>query len=213
MATVWDAADTKAVQQWSRQNQARKDCLALNAYPGLKAQGFIQTWLLLLPVPWGSAQKAEAALDLQQLKGEAQLRPQPGVRAPVGSPELLWQEHRSAEAFLDFNAVVGHVTEQSMAYAACYLESDRRRDDLWLQIGSADRAKVYLNGEQIYQYRIWRGHRSGLDTIGPVVLKRGTNALLFKVVIDRGGDWEGCLRLVDAAGRPAKDIRVKLTPE
>jgi hypothetical protein len=99
MARVWDAADTKAAQQWSRQDQALEDCLALNAYLGPKAQGFIQTWLLLLPVPWGSAQKAVEALDLQQLQGEAQLRPRPGVRAPVGSEGLLWQEHRLAETF------------------------------------------------------------------------------------------------------------------
>jgi hypothetical protein len=45
-----------------------------------------------------------------------------------------------------------------------------------------------------------------------VVLRQGTNVLLFKVVKETGG-YEGCLRLVDAAGRPAKDIAVKLTPE
>ena len=26
------------------------------------------------------------------------------------------------------------------------------------------------------------------------------------------GDWEGCARLVDDAGRPAQGLRVKLTP-
>jgi hypothetical protein len=103
------------------------------------------------------------------------------------------------------------VTERSVAYAACYLESDRPRNDLWLQVGSDDRAKVYLNGQEIYQYRLVRGLRAGLDTVS-VTLKQGTNVLLFKV-LNEDADWEGCVRLVDAEGRPAKDIRVKLTPE
>ena len=112
---------------------------------------------------------------------------------------------------MDFNAVLGRVTARSVAYAACYLESDRPRNDLWLQVGSDDRAKVYLNSEEIYQYRLVRGLRSGLDTIS-VTLKQGTNVLLFKV-LNQDADWEGCVRLVDEAGQPAKDIRVKLTRE
>jgi hypothetical protein len=51
-----------------------------------------------------------------------------------------------------------------------------------------------------------------LDTAGPVPLKQGTNVLLFKVVNEQF-NWEGCVRLVDEAGRPAQGIRVKLTPE
>jgi hypothetical protein len=113
---------------------------------------------------------------------------------------------------VDFNAVLGRVTERSVAYAACYLESDRPRNDLWLQVGSDALAKVYLNGQEIYQYRMVRGIRSGLDTIGPVTLKQGTNVLLFKV-LNEDLDWDGCMRLVDDAGQPAKDIHVKLTPE
>jgi WD40 repeat protein len=46
------------------------------------------------------------------------------------------------------------VTERSVACAPCYLESDRPRNDLWLQVGSDDQAKVYLNGQQIYQFRL-----------------------------------------------------------
>ena len=34
---------------------------------------------------------------------------------------------------------------------------------------------------------------------------------MFKVV-NEGGIWEGCARLVDDAGRPAQGLRVKLTP-
>jgi hypothetical protein len=243
---VWEAAGAEAVQEWARQDRALEDVLARNAFRGPRAQGFIQTWLLLLPIPYDRALEdvltrnafrgpraqgfiqtwllllpipyrsgtGDYALDRQQIPGEAGLRPKPGQAVvPVGGGrELVWREHRSPEAVLNFNAVLGQMTQRSVAYAACYLESDRERNDLWLQVGSDDQAKVYLNGREIYQYRFAGGRwLEGLDTIGPVVLKQGTNVLLFKVV-NEYANWEGCVRLVDEAGRPAEGIRVKLTP-
>ena len=75
---------------------------------------------------------------------------------PVGGREFVWQEHRSPEAVVNFNAVLGRVEDQSVAYAVCYLESDRARDGLWLQVGGDDQAKVYLNGQQIYSAVVTR---------------------------------------------------------
>src|SRR5262249_11362062 len=111
------------------------------------------------------------------------------------------------------NAVLERVAERCVVYALCYLESDRARDGLWLQVGSDDQAEVYLNGRQIYQCRRPRSMASdmALDTVGPVALKQGINVFLFKVV-NEVGDWEGCARLADDAGRPAQGIRVKLAP-
>ena len=111
---------------------------------------------------------------------------------------------------MNFNAVLGQVTEGSVAYAVCYLESDQARDGLWLQVGSDDQAKVYLNGREIYPIPQPRSLVT-LDTVGPVGLKRGINVLLLKVV-NETGLWEGCARLVDDAGRPVQGLRVKLTP-
>ena len=209
-AEVWDAAGAEAVQAWARQDRAVQDLLARNAFRGPHAQGFIQTWLLLLPLPLAAGETGAQALDRQQLPGEAQLRPRLGERVLVGGRELVWQEHRSPEAAVSFNAVLGRVAERSVAYAVCYLESDQARDGLWLQVGGDDQAKLYLNGRQIYECRL--GHPLvALDTVGPVALKQGINVLLLKVVNERG-IWEGCARLVDDAGLPAQGIRVKLTP-
>jgi hypothetical protein len=38
------------------------------------------------------------------------------------------------------------------------------------------------------------------------------NVLVFKVV-NEGGDWQGCVRLMDVDGRPAEWIQVRLTPD
>jgi hypothetical protein len=161
--------------------------------------------------PWASGEIGAQALDRQQLPGEANLRPRPGGRVLVGGREFVWREYRSPEASVNFNAVLGRVAERSIAYAVCYLESDQARDGLWLQLGGDDQAKLYLNGQQLYECRLGGRPLSALDTVGPVALKQGINVLLLKVV-NEGGIWEGCARLVDDAGLPAQGIRVKLMP-
>jgi WD40 repeat protein/serine/threonine protein kinase len=209
-AKVWEAAGAEVVEEWVRQDGTLMELLALNAYRGPDIRGFIQSWLLLLPIPF-SDKGGALALDRQQLPAEAHLRPRRAERARVEGKELVWQEYHSPEAVLDFNAVLGRETNLSVAYAVCYLESNRPRNDLWLQVAGDDQAKVYLNGQEVYKCLRDRP-LDGLDTVGPVVLEQGTNVLVFKVA-NEYVNWQGCARLVDAAGRPAKDIRVKLTPE
>jgi hypothetical protein len=47
--------------------------------------------------------------------------------------------------------------------------------------------------------------------VDDIRLRQGINVLVFKVV-NEGGDWKGCLRFVDQAGRPAQGIQVSLKP-
>jgi hypothetical protein len=207
---VWEAATPEAMQEWARQERSREELFAQLALHGPKAQGFIQDWLVLAPMPWAAGENPVQALDREQLPEEARLRPRAGERVRVGGQELSWRQHRSPDSCLNFNAVLGRVTEHSVAYAVCFLETDRPRDDLWLQVANDDQSKVYLNGRQVYEFRHQRGPEF-LDTVGPVTLRQGTNVLVFKVVNEAYG-WQGFVRLVDDAGRPADGIRVKLTP-
>jgi hypothetical protein len=209
-AKVWEAASAEAVQEWARQDRAVRELLDRNAFRGPNAQGFLQTWLLLQPLPFASGETGAQALDRPQLSGEALVRPRAGERVLVGGQPWVWQEYRSPKAVVNFHAVLGRKKDRSVAYAVCYVDSDDARDGLWLQIGGDDRAKVYLNGRQIYLDRLPRA-LWWVDTVGPVGLKRGTNVLQFKVVNEKD-EWECCARLVDSEGRPVERIRVKLAP-
>jgi hypothetical protein len=176
-----------------------------------RAQGFLRDWLLLLPLPWVAGATVVQALDRHQIPEEAHARPRAGDRVSLGGWELVWREHRSPGAIVDFNAAAGQLTERSVAYAVCYIESDRARDGLWLQVGCDDRAKVYLNRQGIYQSRSSQEVEPPLDAVGPVRLERGINALVLKVVNETVG-WQGIARLVDHAGRPAEGLHVRLSP-
>jgi hypothetical protein len=210
---VWEAADAEAVQEWARQVRAVQDLGDRDDISSPRAQGFLRDWLLLLPLPWDAGETVAQALDGHQIPDEAQARPRAGDRVPLGGRELIWQEHRSPGAGVDFDAAAGPMTERSVAYAVCYIESDRERHGLWLQVAGDDRAKVYLNGQEIYRSRSSRivAPHLPLDAVGPVSLERGINVLLLKVVNSRDR-WQCCARLVDDAGGPAEGLRVRLAP-
>ena len=112
---------------------------------------------------------------------------------------------------LDFNRLVGKLSENSVAYAVSYVISEGERHDLLLQVGSDDHAKVYLNGQEVYKHTGLRPLVS-LDPIGPVWLQKGTNVLVLKIV-NLILDWECGARFIDREGNPAQGLRISLTPE
>ena len=98
-----------------------------------------------------------------------------------------------------------------MAYAVCYIQSEAAQSGVFLKIGSDDQAKVYLNGKLIYESTSPRKYPADEDTVTGVALKGGLNVLVFKVV-NEIQDWNGSVRLTDAAGQAVKGTRVVLTP-
>jgi dipeptidyl aminopeptidase/acylaminoacyl peptidase len=174
-------------------------------------QGVIQDWLVLGPVPLMEEHRGAKALADQQLDGEANLEPKAGD--PVPGSELVWHaRHLGAGFVLDFMDIFrGKKTDDSVAYAVCYLFTDKKFDGLKMLVGSDDQAKIYLNGKVIHKHNIGRRLTPDEDTIDNVTLKAGRNVLIFKVV-NTFMDWGGCIRFVDRSGLPAKGIRVSLTP-
>ena len=113
---------------------------------------------------------------------------------------------------IDFNALLGQETTQSVAYAVCYLRAEAEQRGLQMLVGSNDEAKVYLNGKQVHKSSLPRAFVAEEDTVPDIVLNAGLNVLVFKVVNEQGG-WMGSIRFTDAAGRSLKGVHVALDPE
>jgi hypothetical protein len=210
-AKIWEAASPDQIARWARQEQEAARQLAAWQRPARSAPGFVQDWLVLAPLVLESGQSGAEGLTREQLRGEATLRPRAGEQVAVGGREYLWQAYHAEEPVLDFNRLVGKPSNHSIAYAVCYVSNAAERHDLLLQVGHDDQAKVYLNGQEVYQYT--RPHcLVALDVIGPVTLHQGTNVLVLKVV-NETMEWEGCARFVDPEGNPVQGLSVRLTPE
>jgi hypothetical protein len=221
-AKVWEAAAAQQVAAWQGEEKAaskrlaalrRKQAAAAERERAHRAQdpGAIKQWLVLAPIAFAGRNGA-AALQQEQVSQEGYLRPRAGERIKVGQSERVWRAVQLTDYMIDFNRVLGAMTEWAAAYAVCYVRSDGDQTGLLMKIGSDDQAKVYLNGKEIYRHEEPRSYVPDQDVVAGVELKAGLNVLVFKVV-NGDADWLGSIRLTDPAGQPVNRIRVTLDPD
>jgi WD40 repeat protein/tRNA A-37 threonylcarbamoyl transferase component Bud32 len=220
-ATAYGTASTQELARWQSEEEegARRLLIAqrgedvaaeLQSAKLAEDAGAIREWLILAPVAF-AGRNGLAALDEEQVPGEAALRPRAGEQAKAGKQVLFWDAVRLRYFKIDFNELLGERAEWSVAYAVCYIQSETEQAGLVMKVGSDDEAKVYLNGKEIYRHETPRPWAPDQDVQGGVELKSGRNVLVFKVV-NEGYSWAGSIRLTDAAGQPVKRISVTLTP-
>ena len=176
-----------------------------------RARDSIKQWLVLAPIALATGQSGAEGLDIEQIEGEGQLRPKAGEARSIGGGELKWREVALTNEVIDFNALLGQETTQSVAYAVCYLQSEAEQRGLQMLVGSDDEAKVYLNGKQVYTNAFPRPFYAEEDKVPDIALNAGLNVLVFKVV-NETSDWKGSIRFTDAQGNPVKGIKVTLDP-
>ena len=220
-AKVWEAARAEQVVVWQEEERAAAQSLAARQRQQMaeeerqrvaRDRDSIKKWLILAPIPLATGQSGATGLDCEQIEGEGRLWPKAGEARHLGGRELKWQEAALDDYLIDFNAVLGQVTTQSVAYAVCYLRSEAEQHGLQMLVGSDDEAKVYLNGKQVYKVPTARRFVAEQDRVPGIVLNAGLNVLVFKVV-NETLDWKGSIRFTDAQGNPVKGLNVTLDPE
>jgi hypothetical protein len=174
---------------------------------GVDAEGFVQRWLVLAPIPLAENESGGDALGKEQVKNEARLKPKAGDKMKVGDKELTWKEHTCSEHLLDFNALLGSQTEDSVAYAVTFIVAPEDLKDVKMKTGSDDQAKVYLNGKEVFKFTEPRAADKDQDTT-EVTLRKGVNVLVAKVVNEKI-DWSFCVRFTDKDDKPLTNLKVK----
>jgi hypothetical protein len=172
---------------------------------GIDDEGYIQNWLVLAPIPLDANQSGADGLDKQQVKDEAKLKPKAGAKVKVGSKELAWKEHTCKDHLLDFNALLGGQTEDSVAYAVTFIVAPEDLKGVKMKTGSDDQAKVYLNGKEVFKNADARPLEKDQDST-EVTLKKGVNVLVAKVVNEKV-DWSFCVRFLDKDDKPLTKLR------
>lgn len=175
--------------------------------PGIDQEGFLQRWLLVLPIPLADGESGLEAVDKQQIKDEAKLQPKAGDKIKVGSKEFTWKAENSVDFLVDFNAILGDQTENSVAYAFTLVVAPEELVNIKMKVGSDDEAKIYLNGKEVYKCTDQRPTDKDQDTVN-VTLKKGVNVLVAKVVND-SGDWSFCVRFTDKNDKPLTNLKSK----
>jgi hypothetical protein len=216
---LWRAASQAEVPRWREEAstlspvaQQRQRPVAVERERAARARdpGAVRQWLVLMPIVLTNKDGATALLE-EQVAQESQLRPRTGERVKVGQTELAWRAVQLEDYLINFNVISGTGNQWSVAYAVCYLESDRNQTNLAMRVLTDDHGKIYLNGQEIYRVINPTSFERDRDLVEGVNLKAGLNVLLFKVVNDQGA-WQGSVRFTDAEGQPVKGIHVKLSP-
>jgi WD40 repeat protein/serine/threonine protein kinase len=228
---IWEAAAPEGAA--TRQEQAKEAAAAIDVLRRQESAAVerevafhaqdpapLTSWLVLAPIAMERQTEGAAvrALDQEQISGEGQVRPHAGDKTRVGQFDMVWEPVHLKDYLLDFNALLlpgGGEIKWSVGYAVCYLSSPAELHDLVMRVGSDDQSKIYLNGQEIYRYAPGGRGMAGLldsDVVAGVELKKGLNAIVFKVVQKEGG-WAGSIRFTQADGRPVHGIKATLDPE
>ena len=124
----------------------------------------------------------------------------PGVGGQVGWME---QHDDTFDGYVDFNKIFDENPDWTTAYAWTSVTSPDEQK-VQLRFGSDDKAKVWLNGEEVFTHI--KSDARGIDQhVIPVTLKAAENSILVKVS-DETASWGFYLRLTDTNGKPFPNL-------
>ena len=174
------------------------------------ADGYIRDWVMLAPIALRDGETCAEALLKEQIPNEAGLRPKAGDTIKVGGKELTWRNVTATTNYFDFNEALKSINDHAAGYMVAYIECEKETPDVILAVASNDQGRIYFNGVDIYAFTEARPLMLDADK-GRVTLKKGVNVIVFKVTNEQNS-WQGAMRLLDKAGAPLKNVRIKPSP-
>jgi hypothetical protein len=174
------------------------------------SQGYIRNWLMLAPIPLPEGRPGSDLIYQDQIKSEGSVQPGAGDKITISGKELTWSAITASTNYVDFNATLKTVNDHAIGYIVTYIECDHEMADVIMAVGSNDEGRIYFNGVDIYVFAEPRTLELDADK-GKVTLKKGVNAIVFKILNEQG-NWQGSMRFLDKAGTPLTNLKIKLSP-
>ncbi|NQT27745.1 amidohydrolase family protein [candidate division KSB1 bacterium] len=157
--------------------------------------GFIRDWRIIGPFSIGSQQLSpdEVPLGFDTIyPPEKEIEPDKVYAGEHG--QVTWESLRIGKSgILDFNRYI-YPNQEAIVYAYAEVKSPNKRD-VKMTLGSDDGAKVWVNGELVYNVHAWRAVAVDEDVI-EAKLRKGLNRILVKVE-NRGMNWGLAMRVID----------------
>ena len=177
---------------------------------GLDSEGYIRNWVMLAPIVLPAGGAASDLILVEQVKDEASLKPKHGDKVTINGKEFTWRNITASTNYFDFNAILKSQNDHVGGFMITYIECDKEVSGVIMAVGSNDQGRIYFNGVDIYASTEARPLMLDQDK-GRVTLKKGVNVIVFKIINEQNS-WQGAMRLLDKAGAPVKNLKIKLSP-
>ncbi|MBI5094026.1 MAG: DUF4838 domain-containing protein [Candidatus Hydrogenedentes bacterium] len=167
----------------------------------LPAEVYIRSWFLCGPFPDAPGKTGDtSSLHLEGFEkdylaahgGEARPQVADGQAESFEGGTAKWIAHTSNADIVSLDQALSPASNV-LGYAYCEIEADADMACL-LALGTNDGCRMWLNGEQVFDYPGARTLKLD-DNLIPVFLNKGRNPVVLKVE-QRGNKWEFALRLL-----------------
>jgi hypothetical protein len=180
------------------------------------ADGFIQRWLVLEPIPMKGQltdSAVQAAVKTDFFPNQLTVMPRHGEKVTVGGSELAWHAVDTTEYNVNlyhFAYALGKPTSNVLFWAVTVVNSPREISDVRLAIGSNSASVWWVNGKEVIG--IYNDRQTVIDdgVSRRLRLQKGAN-VVRAAIINGGGATDFCARFLDGEYRPVKDVTVTLT--
>lgn len=180
------------------------------------ADGFLQRWLLLEPLPIGgqlTETAVQAAVKTDEFRNQLAAFPRDGDTVKVGTTQLTWH----AVDTLGYNVNLYHFayaltrpTSNVLFSVATVVHAPRELTNVRLAIGSNAASVWWVNGQEVIG--IYNDRQTVIDdgVSRRLTLRQGAN-VIRAAILNAGGATDFCARFLDADDRPLKGITVSLS--
>ena len=180
------------------------------------ADGFLQRWLLLepLPIPGQLTESAvRTAISADDFRNQLTTLPRDGDMVKLGNAQLTWR----AVDTLAYNVNLYHFayalnkpTSNVLFSIATVVHAPREMTGVRLAIGSNAASVWWVNGQEVIG--IYNDRQTVIDdgVSKRLTLKQGPN-VIRAAILNAGGATDFCVRFLDSDDRPLKGITVSLT--
>ena len=179
------------------------------------AEGFIQRWLILEPIPMKGPltdTAVQTAVKTDFFPNQLTVMPRHADKVTVGGSELRWHAVDTNGYNVNlyhFAYALGKPTSNVLFWAVTVVNSPREMPDIRLAIGSNSASVWWVNGKEVIG--IYNDRQTVIDdgVSRRLTLQKGSN-IVRAAIINGGGATDFCARFLDREYRPIKDLTVTL---
>jgi hypothetical protein len=179
------------------------------------ADGFIQRWLILEPIPRNGQltdTAVQTAIKNEYFPNQFEVIPHDGDKVTVAGTDLTWHAVDTINYNVNlyhFAYALGKPTSNVLFWAVTIVNSPREMPDVRLAIGSNAASVWWVNGKEVVG--IYNDRQTVIDdgVSKRLSLQKGSN-VVRAAVFNAGGATDFCARFLDAENKPVKEITVRL---